>query len=254
MSAEKEARKQLGREAAELRSKAGASLRQIATLMGIPHGSVGTYERGTMALSNMEAYVSLLRDLGPEGIKKRIAEIDGAGKKVEEAPKTERRPSTTALAREIRAFMHRHHMTKDDVADVVGVSKYTVKGWLYNNSLPHPEKVAEVRAAMARYSGTPASYTPTPKKPVEATAPIPKLVPSLIPDPPPTPAPKAAPASKPVKSPELELVVDGSRNRRVNNGDNIAPHLILDGETMHVFTLVPGGVYISYVTAKSENR
>lgn len=52
--------------------------------------------------------------------------------------------------------------------------------------------------------------------------------------------------------PKIKLVVE--QGTRINNGENIAPLLRLDGKTMHVFTLVPGGVFVSYVAAEVEQR
>lgn len=66
----------------------------------------------------------------------------------------------------------------------------------------------------------------------------------------PTPPPPAPPAPPAPKVPRIKLVTTGGI--RINNGDNVAPHLKIDGKTMHVFTLVPGGVYISHVVAEME--
>lgn len=66
--------------------------------------------------------------------------------------------------------------------------------------------------------------------------------------PPPAPAPAACTKS------HIDLFVDNAASVRLNNGENIAPHLRLDGKTMHVFTQVPGGVFVSYVEARVENR
>lgn len=94
----------------------------------------------------------------------------------------------------------------------------------------------EVRAELADFGLTMGLVRPRPTKLDTPAEPVPPPPPTAA-----TPAPKPA-------GPKL-VVRDG---KRLNNGDNVAPHLILDGKTMHVFTLIPGGVFLSYVAHQTE--
>jgi hypothetical protein len=75
-----------------------------------------------------------------------------------------------------------------------------------------------------------------------------------LPPPPKNSVPPVAPPAPPKPCPP-SIKLTTTHGVRLNDGDNVAPHLVIDGKTMHVFTLVPGGVYLSYVKADlQENR
>lgn len=242
---------QLCAEARKLRKESGVPLRGIASIVGIPVGSVGTYESGGTPASTLEAYVSLLRELGVSGLQREYAKTTNTAQETDTAEKVRQlvaeqaatraadraKAPESALAREIRSFKRRTDMTLEEVAEYLNLNRNTLYGYVYRGALPIPERVAAIRRAMREYEN---GVTPrfTPVKP-----------------------PATPPAKEPVKVPEkasagrgVTLFVDESTGRRLKNGENLAPHLILDGKTLHVFTLVPGGVFVSYVTANVENQ
>lgn len=228
---ERQEREALAEEARELRAKASVRQSDIAAKMGIPQTSVSSLERGKLSLDVTRAYVELLRTTPVNVLREKLSG---------EAPKTEEKPESapakpppleTAIAREVKSFLRRHSMTIKDFSDICNVSKGYIGNVCRGYYAPSLSVTDKLRKAMKKYEGdnTPTSAQFKPADPV-----VQKPV---------APAPPPAP-----KQPEIKLVVE--EGKRINNGDNIAPLLRLDGKTMHVFTLVPGGVFVSYVAAE----
>jgi transcriptional regulator with XRE-family HTH domain len=189
------------------------------------------------------------------------------------------------IARELREFRKRHGMITQDLADLLKLSKSYVQRIMAGDYVPAADTMLSIRKKMEGYDGK----QRTPKKVVAATAPAPKPASKPSPAPAEKPkkkvepkvAPKAAPLPTPSASREEQIreiyeitgiqptaaekagavpappaaykptvSLERSAGVFLPDGGNIAPLLKLDGKTMHVFTLVPGGVYVSHVITR----
>lgn len=181
-------------------------------------------------LSNGEQLVEKLTAMGSVAAARAYAEAVGTAetdtadkvKAVVEGQKKSRakKSAPTGLSREIKEFCRLTDMTLREFTELVGKPWGSVKRWVQGISLPAPDTVQHVRQTMKKYLGDLAAPQAPPK--IEAVP------------------PKVRKASA---RPSVEL----------QNGDNLAPHLVTDGRTLHVFTLTPGGVKVSYVAAP-ENQ
>ena len=280
-------KQEAGKRARELRQKAGLSQTDLSDVTGVPQAVISRIERGDkVSQATAEAFVDLIAETSPDKLREMVKAA--TAKKVEKVAKLPEQ--RTALAREIMGFRKRTSMTNALVGDVLGISSGYVSQ-IISGYLPSKEKVADFRAAMAKYEGkkvpvekqvSDKPHTTQPPKPsasglremLEATAKPPvakqvapsKAAPKLItpdmieervvqPDPEVTkkfhgsPPATSVPAAQ-AKIPAMTAVE--ARGTFLPNGTNLAPHLTIDGNTMHVFTLVPGGVFLSKLTAKEN--
>lgn len=256
-------KQEVGRAARELREKAGLSQAELGALTGVPPSLVSRIERGSGGVSQTtaEAFVALIAESSPQKLREMVKAA--TAKKVEKVAKLP--AQRTALAREIIAFRKRTEMSNALVGDVLtGISRSYVSQ-LISGYLPSKEKVAQFRAAMAKYEGRPVPVEKlvTDKPPIEAPKAwiVPKIAPDMIEErvvqPDPEIAKKFAPVNPVTCVPATQAKIPPmtsveARGTFLPNGTNLAPYLTIDGNTMHVFTLVPGGVFLSKLTAKEN--
>lgn len=285
-------KQEVGRNAREIREKAGLTQNEMAEAVGLTQGAVSRIERGEkVSQETAEAFVSLIAETTPE----KLREMARAARKVENEktdPTTPEPPRPTppilsAIGRELKAFRNRHRMLNEDVGDVLGISKSYVSQ-IIRGYLPNSQRVAEFRAAMAKYEGKrPAPVRPVSDKPnapppvrpsasglreiLDGTAKAPEapkpsskeptiLTPDMVEERVVQPGSKVTgidgrtlpmpPKTVPTIAPTMQAVE--AQGTFLPNGTNLAPHLTLDGKTMHVFTVVPGGVFLSKLTAKEN--
>ena len=251
-----------GRRAKELRKKAGLSQTDLSDVTGIPQAVISRIERGDkVSQATAEAFVDLIAETPPEKLREMVKAA--TAKKVEKVAKLPEQ--RTALAREIMAFRKRTGMTNALVGDVLcGISAGYVSQ-IISGYLPSKEKVADFRAAMAKYEGKKAPVEKQVSDKPHVEAPKARVVPKITPDmieervvqPDPEVAKKFAPVAPVTSVPATQAKIPPmtaveARGTFLPNGTNLAPYLTIDGNTMHVFTLVPGGVFLSKLTAKEN--
>jgi transcriptional regulator with XRE-family HTH domain len=260
-------KQEVGRKARELREKAGLSQAELAEVTGVPQPAISGIERGAAAQATAEAFVDLIAETPPEKLREMVKAA--TTKKVEKVAKLPEQK--TALAREIIGFRKRTGMSNALIGDVLNGISAGYVSQLISGYLPSKERVAQYRAAMAKYEGCKVpveqavSDKPHAAPPKPAPKPEPKLItPEIIEERVVQPDPEVARKHYGIGAPPVATSVPPStakippmtaveaRGTFLPNGTNLAPYLTIDGNTMHVFTLVPGGVFLSKLTAKEN--
>lgn len=254
----------------------------LANALGMRQPDVSKIETGRVSLAQMEKFVHLLSTIPKSELSAKVR-----GETIEKKKEKKVEPPKSAIARELGAFLRKHAMTRLEFAEFSRLNYKMIGGVLRGDIVPNALISGDIRSAMRKYTGenTPTTEQFKPRIAEAFTAPAPqtpgkilvKEVPVVLTDKldpkemsntsetmrpvvkpdgvtvrraeydPPA---ELKPKEKKPASPPIQLVVeDGAR---INNGENIAPLLRLDGQTMHVFTLVPGGVFVSYVTVNME--
>jgi DNA-binding XRE family transcriptional regulator len=232
------------------RKEAGLTQVQMALATGLAQSQVSAFERGEGSSSpTAVAYLDLI-------LKTDIAQLKATAEAAEKKLAAEKKRATAlanvplpALARELTAFRKRHRMTLPMLADLIDYSDSQTYRLIRGEAIPHDDKVADIRASMSRYEG----------KPVKVERPVTDKPGVALPTPKPAPAPKPIPTETATGFMQSIGKAAAPTFQSVNtegvflvNGTNLAPHLTLDGKTMHVFTVVPGGVFLSKLTVKED--
>lgn len=235
------------------RTELAMSQRDIAFALGLTQTDVSKLENAKGAWSD-ERRLEYAFKLDADPVQIRFQSEQGRAKhdaftkdedkakpaEPEPASKASKPEQLSGIAREIRAFQRKHGATYEDVGDIVGLSRSYIAKIAQGSMMPSPETVAKIRSGFTKYDGILRQ---------------PGSKPEFKPQPPKTPSvPHAETVAAvqevtgdkgPVPAPSMRV-----RGQFIPDGGNIAPVLVLDGKTMHVFTLVPGGVYVSHIAPK----
>jgi transcriptional regulator with XRE-family HTH domain len=232
----------IGKTARDLRAAAGVTQAALAALTGVSGPAISVIENGASGVSveNAKAYVDLIAATPPDQLKTlaKAALQKQETEKVESIKKVVGSSALPAFSRELNAFRARHHMTHRELGELLNVSDSTLHRWR-KGGVPYTETVADIRQAMERYDG----------KKIKVDQPVTDK-PTAIP-----PVPQNSVTNSPTvlvsrSTAAVPVAPVATKGVFLANGANIAPHLVLDGRTMHVFTLVPGGVFVSHLSVK----
>ncbi len=232
----------IGKTARDLRAAAGVTQAALSALTGVPAPSISVIENGASGVSveNAKAYVDLIAATPPDQLKNlaKAALEKQEEQKVESIKKIVGPSALPAFSRQLNAFRARHGMTHRELSEMLNVSESTLHRWR-KGGVPYTETVTQIQREMERYDG----------KRVKVDQPVTDKPPAI------PPVPQNSVTNSPTvlvsrSTAAVPVAPVATKGVFLANGANLAPHLVLDGRTMHVFTLVPGGVFVSHLSVK----